>query len=161
MFYLKAVSLVSSHLLLAHEVVVDRILEKLLSHVVLASPSPHVGSVRIVACSLHDADTDRPDDNGDDENSAGKDCGPESHPLCFAVSTFPIPVHDCEGEDKLDTGNDENHNLRPLRGIDGPGTQVVALSHILGCEENGKGGSDESEDDQAAGAVDAAKNNLR
>lgn len=147
-------------LLLADEIVVNRILEKCLACIILASPAPEIFILVVAARALHDADSDGPDDDGEDEDTTGEDCCAESHAFGAGVTASPVTKHDREGKDERDRGDDEDTDLRPLRSVDSPWAEIITGCEVSSGEEDGEGGGDEGEDNEGTSTVDGAEEDL-
>lgn len=91
----------------ADESIADVVLEELSSFVVFAAPAPDILATAVVPAVVEDGGAYRPHDDAEGEEEDGKDSVVDGRFLGALVPSSPIGVKDSQGEDKRDTGDDQ------------------------------------------------------
>ena len=141
----------------AHKSVVDLVLEQLGAVVLHARPSPHVLVLAVIPTVLQDAGSQSPHDHADDEPADGEEGVVHAHLLGPPMSAAAIADEDEDADGEGDAGGGENELLWPRVGFRRPWGHAVLCWESLGGVEDGEGGGQHGEDDQAAAEVDAAE----
>lgn len=144
----------------ADKAVGNVVLKEMSSFVVHAGPTPHVLVVVLGFALVEYSRTYGPHDDAEDEESDSKDSVVSSDFLCFPVTAFPVGDDDNDGDDEGESGDAEKQDLGPDHGILSPWRKAVSWCEMFCGVEYGECGCNHGENDETAGEVDAAKENL-
>jgi hypothetical protein len=136
------------------------ILEEMSSLVVYARPAPHVFIVVLRFTLVEDSCADSPHDDAEDEETNSEDSIVSCYFFGPIMASSGVCNHDHDGHDERDAGDGEDDDLRPDLGVLGPWWKVVSCWEGLCSVEDGECGCNHGEDNQTAGKVDAAKEDL-